>query len=122
MTTEKTQPHLARLEEKLDQLIRMTEENIHNTAVVYRRTTALAQMVEALAEGREPRLTRNMRAEIDASLHGEEFAQMMQSDPEAFIRLYGKEVYELCRDRGKGGILTMGNLAPSRGELKKKMQ
>lgn len=110
------------LNEKLDRILEMVESNHQNTVTVYRRTSALAQMVEALAEGREPRITRAMRAEIDASLNPKDFVQLAENDPDAFVHRYGKQVYNSWKTSGLSAILPIGDLAPTKSEYKKRMQ
>lgn len=107
---------LKTIEEKLDALLRLEQMNANNIYALYRRTTALAHMVEAVAEGREPRLPQTIRAEIDASLNADAFEQMARQDASEFIRRYGKQVLEVLQKQGVDAISRIGDFAPLKSE------
>ncbi len=113
---------LAHIEKMLQDILRIVQSNHYNTVTIYRRTAALALMVEAVGEGREPRITKSMRAEIDASLNPKEFSDLATNDPDAFIHRYGKMVYSNWQKSGMEGVLPIGDFAPTKTEYKKKMQ
>jgi hypothetical protein len=99
---------LKRLEDKLDQLIELEKQNANNIRAVYRRTTALAYMIEAA--GGEVRMPSVIRAEIDASLDKESFAALAKNDPQEFVARYGEAVLEILRTYGVQAVSTMGQL------------
>ncbi len=107
---------LKRIEDKLDKLLEQEQLNGRNIYALYRRTTALAHMVEAASEGKEPRLPKTLRAEIDASLNPEWFSELAQKDSAEFIHRYGEGVLELLRARGIDVITKMNDFAPSKAK------
>lgn len=107
---------LKRLEQKIDELIQMQKVSTHNIYALYRRTTALAHMLEATSEGKEPRLPKTLRAEIDASLNPEWFVQLAEQDKSEFVRRYGDEVFDLLMQHGVGVISKMQDFAPGKSE------
>lgn len=107
------------LEQKLDELLELERMNARNIFALYRRTTALAHMVEAVADGREPRLPRTLRAEIDASLDAESFEALAREDEAEFLRRYGQEVLDILRRRGVDVITKIGDFAPLKSETMK---
>lgn len=109
MTKDET---LARIEAKLDELMQVQQMNARNIFTLYRRTTALAHMVEAAAEGREPRLPMIMRAEIDASLDAEAFENLAHKDKDEFVRRYGDVVLNVLQGQGVEAISKIGEFAP----------
>lgn len=104
--------HLERIESKLDELLKTQHMNAHNIFTLYRRTAALAHMVEAAAEGREPRLPKILRAEIDASLDAEAFENLALKDREEFVRRYGETVLKVLQGQGIEAISKIGEFAP----------
>lgn len=102
------------LEAKLDELLELERLNARNIFALYRRTTALAHMVEAVADGREPRLPRVMRAEIDASVNPEAFEHLALQDKEEFLRRYGQGVLDVLHRHGIDAITKIGEFAPLR--------
>lgn len=110
------------LEKKINRLLRLAEGNAQAINTLYRRTIALAQMMEAMHEGREPRVTRSLRSEIDASLHPEEFLELARRDPHEFIERYGQALLQQVLQMGIEGVGTMGELAPKKALGRKKLQ
>lgn len=104
------------IEEKLDRLLKLTQTNSNNIQALYRRSTALAHMVETIAAGREPRLPKTMRAEIDASVMPDVFELLARQDPTEFVRRYGHDVLDIFNKQGIEAITTMGDLTPSKHE------
>jgi hypothetical protein len=117
-----TEKRLDALEKKLNRLLRLAEGNAQAINTLYRRSIALAQMMEALHEGREPRVTRALRSEIDASLHPEEFLELARRDPHEFIDRYGEQLLQQVLQMGIEGVGTMGELSPKKSIGKKKLQ
>lgn len=115
-TTTSTSITLTSIEEKLDALLRLEQMNANNILALYRRTTALAHMVEAVAEGREPRLPQTIRAEIDASLNADAFEQLARQDLPEFLRRYGQGVLDVLQKQGVTAITRIGELAPLKSE------
>lgn len=107
---------LQSIEEKLDRLLKLAQMNANNIFALYRRTTALAHMVEAAADGREPRLPKTIRAEIDASLNEDAFEQLARQDAPEFVRRYGEEVLNVLQQRGVQAITRIGEFAPLKSE------
>lgn len=107
---------LANIESKLDQLLKLAQMNANNIFALYRRTTALALMVEAVAEGREPRLPKVLRAEIDASIDAESFEVLARQDAAEFTRRYGEGVLEVLQKQGADAITKVGEFAPLKSE------
>lgn len=101
---------LKSIEEKLDALLHLSQQNANNIIAVYRRTTALAYMIEALSQRGELQTPTVMRAEIDASLNPEEFAALYDKDPDEFVKRYGPGVKEIVAHYGAEAISTMGEL------------
>lgn len=117
-----TDKKLEMLDKKLNRLLQLAEGNAQAINTLYRRSIALAQMIEALHEGKEPRLTRALRSEIDASLHPEEFLGLARRDPHEFIERYGQQLLQQVLQLGLDGVGTMGELAPKKALGKKKLQ
>jgi len=107
---------LKAIEKKLDELLELERVNARNIGTLYRRTTALAHMVEAVAEGREPRLPKTIRAEIDASLNPKYFSELATKDKSEFLRLYGQQVLEILQQQGVEAISRMGDFSPLKSE------
>lgn len=103
-------------DEKLDRLIELEEMNARNIYALYRRTTALAHMMEAVADGSEPRLPKVLRAEIDASLNPDLFETLADKDEMEFTRRYGQAVLEVLRSKGVEAITKIGDFAPMKSE------
>ena len=103
---------LKALEDKVDMLLKLAQQNANNLITIYRRTTALAHMIEAVAGHREPRLPLVVRAEIDASLDPVNFANLAQEDPEEFKARYGELVLEILKQYGMDAISKIGELTP----------
>ena len=103
-------------DEKLDRLIELEEMNARNIYALYRRTTALAHMVEAVADGKEPRLPKVLRAEIDASLNPDAFEALADKDADEFTRRYGEDVLNVLRTKGVDVITKIGDFAPLKSE------
>ena len=104
------------MEEKLDRLLELQEQTSRNIYALYRRTTALAHMMEALSDGAEPRLPKTMRAEIDASLNPDYFEQLAKKDSAEFIRRYGEQVLDVLQMQGIAAITRIGEFAPLKSE------
>lgn len=102
------------IESKLDELLEISQQNARNMVVLYRRTTALALMMEALAEERQAPIPRVIRAEIDASLYPEEFENLARSDSDEFITRYGEDVLKVFQKNGLDGIGRLSDFAPSK--------
>lgn len=102
------------LEKKLDELLEISQQNSRNMVVLYRRTTALALMMEALAEERQAPIPKVIRAEIDASLYPEEFENLARSDAKEFITRYGEDVLKVYQKKGLDGIGRLSDFAPSK--------
>lgn len=107
-----TEPSLASLEKKLDQLLELERMNAQNIFTLYRRTTALAHMMEMIAQGKEPRLPMVVRAEIDASVNPEYFIAMATEDKAEFIRRYGQSVLDILNKHGIDAISKIGEFSP----------
>lgn len=107
---------LKSIEQKLDALLEISHSNSRNIYALYRRTTALAHMMESLAEGREPRVPKTMRAEIDASLHPDYFENLAHDDRAEFVHRYGEAVLEVLQKRGIDAITKIGDFAPLKSE------
>ena len=103
---------MSSVEEKLDRLLELQEINARNIMTLYRRTTALAHMVEAIAENKEPHLPKTLRAEIDASLDVDAFANLARQDKAEFIRRYGQHVLDVLQKKGVEHISRIGEFAP----------
>lgn len=110
------------LEKSVNRLLRLAEGNAQAINALYRRSIALAQMIEALHEKREPRVTRALRSEIDASLHPEEFLELARRDPHEFVERYGQHLLQQVLQLGMEGVGTMGELAPKKSIGKRKLQ
>ncbi len=106
------------IHQKLDALLALEKRNATNIIALYRRMTALAYMVEAVAEGREPRMPKVLRAEIDASLHPELFLELADKDKPEFLRRYGEVVLNVLRTQGIDAISKIGEFAPTANETK----
>ncbi|MBY0355645.1 MAG: hypothetical protein K2Q12_07945 [Rickettsiales bacterium] len=113
---------LEAMEKKLSRILRLAENNAQAINTLYRRTIALAQMVEALHNQQEPRVTRALRSEIDASLRPEEFIDLARRDPAEFMERYGEALLQQVLRLGIDGVGTMGELAPQKAMTKKKLQ
>jgi hypothetical protein len=113
---------LNRVEAKLDAMIQLMQQNQINIAALYRRTAALAHMIEATSEGNQPRLTKVLRAEIDASLEPEMFQELAEQDPDEFINRYGEETLKVVTEMGFHAISTIGELEPSKETIKRTLQ
>ena len=107
---------LQQIEDKLDRLLKLAQMNANNIFALYRRTTALAHMVEAVADGREPRLPKTIRAEIDASIDAENFEILARQDAAEFTRRYGEGVLEVLQKQGVDAITKIGEFAPLKSE------
>ncbi|MCI5049758.1 MAG: hypothetical protein MRY32_05440 [Rickettsiales bacterium] len=107
---------LTSIESKLDELLELQKMNARNIYTLYRRTTALAHMVEALSDGQEPRLPKTLRAEIDASLSPEYFSDLAERDKDEFTRRYGEQVFEILKKKGIDSITKIGEFAPTKHE------
>lgn len=105
---------LKRIEQRQEEMARALDSVRHDLVTVYRRTTVLAQMIDAVWQCREPRMPATLRAEIDASLHPEEFIELAAKDPEEFTRRYGAATLTVLKDLGLNGITRLGELAPAR--------
>tara|TARA_B100001123_G_scaffold429828_1_gene548884 strand:+ start:1012 stop:1359 length:348 start_codon:yes stop_codon:yes gene_type:complete len=101
---------LTRLEEKVDKLLELQKQNANNIIAVYRRTTALAYMLEAGLNPGQMRMPSVIRAEIDATLDAEAFEALAKQDPAEFMARYGEAVLEIVRSHGVRAISTMGEL------------
>jgi hypothetical protein len=102
-----------RLEELARQnqrLLELMENQSRNLMVLYRRTTALALMLEALSKQESMQVPRAIRAEIDASLRPEEFALLAKQDAEEFKSRYGEQTYQIMQERGIEAISRIGDL------------
>ena len=110
------------IEKKLNRLLRVAESNAQSINTLYRRSIALAQMIEATHEGREPAVTRALRSEIDASLRPNEFLDLARRDPGEFIERYGEQLLQQVLRFGIDGVGTMGEIAPKKTIAKKKLQ
>ena len=106
----------ASIHEKLDELLKLERSNANNIFALYRRMTALAHMVEAVADGREPRLPKVLRAEIDASINPDIFEELGKKDPEEFKRRYGDMVLDVLNRQGIDAITKIGEFAPMKSE------
>ena len=107
---------MSELEAKLDALLELERMNARNIFALYRRTTALAHMVEAVADGQEPRLPKTIRAEIDASINPEVFEQLAREDKDEFLRRYGQEVLNVLQQKGIDAISKIGDFAPLKSQ------
>ena len=92
---------------ELFQVLQLQQQNLH---VLYRRTTVLAHMLDALAKQGDVAVPRTIRAEIDASLRPEEFAELAKEDEAEFIRRYGMQTLEIMKKHGLSAISTVGDL------------
>jgi hypothetical protein len=108
---------LSQIEAKLDELLQIERMNARNIFTLYRRMTALAHMVEAVSDGREPRLPKVVRAEIDASVNPEAFEELARKDKQEFTHRYGEDVYNLLQRQGIDSISKIGEFAPARQEF-----
>lgn len=104
------------LEKKIDQLLELEKMNARNIYALYRRTTALAHMMEMIAQGKEPRLPMVVRAEIDASVNPEYFEELAKEDKKEFVRRYGQSVLDILNKHGIDAITKIGEFAPPRNE------
>ena len=109
-------PEMTSIHAKLDELLKLERMNANNIFALYRRTTALAHMVEAIADGREPRLPKTIRAEIDASINPDAFESLGMKDAPEFIRRYGEMVLDVLRKQGIDAITKIGDFAPLKSE------
>jgi hypothetical protein len=110
------------IERTLQQIL--DAQNLHNDnlAVVYKRVSLLGHMIEAVSQNKEPRVTETLRAEIDYTVHTEEFLALFDKDPEEFIKSYGEEIFKILRADRENGLRRFGKLAPARASAKKKLQ
>lgn len=108
-----TESRLKAIEEQLEELIKLTRSNQHNTHAIYRRTTALAYMLERIASHSEVQIPKIIRAEIDASLHPDLFVELAKKDEAEFIRRYGDITLKVLREKGIESISRIGDFAPS---------
>lgn len=99
------------MEQKLDQLLaqqqqmqKLLESQHRNILVLYRRTTALALMLEAISKDEKLKMPKVIRAEIDASLHPDEFVALAEQDSQEFIARYGQTAYEVLNKQGLDAI------------------
>lgn len=104
-------------EEKLDQLLasqaqmqKLLEAQHRNILVLYRRTTALALMLEAVSKDEKMRMPKVIRAEIDASLRPEEFVNLAEKDAEEFKKRYGQTAYDVLIKQGLDAIGRVGDI------------
>lgn len=104
-------------EEKLDQLLtqqqqmlEMLKSQSHNILVLYRRTTALALMLEAISKDEKLKMPKVIRAEIDASLRPEEFVILAEQEPDEFKKRYGETVYKIWQTKGLNAISRLGEM------------
>lgn len=114
-----------RLEDMEAQLAHMTElleQTLGNTVVLYKRMGALAYMVDCLAEQQQPQMTDAMRAEVDATLYPEEFAELAVRDAGEFVNRYGERIYERVLEHGADSICRFGELSAHRKLSKRKLQ
>jgi hypothetical protein len=96
---------------KLDKLLagqaqmqKLLEAQHRNILVLYRRTTALALMLEAISKDEKLKMPKVIRAEIDASLRPEEFVNLAEKDPAEFKLRYGQTAYDVLMKQGIDAI------------------
>ncbi len=97
--------------QKLDQLLtqqsqmqKLLEAQHRNILVLYRRTTALALMLEAISKDEKLKMPKVIRAEIDASLFPNEFITLAEKDPAEFKLRYGHTAYDVLIKQGLDAI------------------
>ncbi len=110
-------------EEKLDHILdrqekmqKMLESQHRNLLVLYRRTTALALMLEAISKDEKLKMPKVIRAEIDASLRPEEFVALAEQDPEEFKSRYGAIAFDVLMNQGLDAIGRVGDITPQPNE------
>lgn len=118
MTEEKLNQILAQ-QEKMQKLLEAQHRNI---LVLYRRTTALALMLEAISKDEKLKMPKIIRAEIDASLYPEEFTALAEQDPEEFKRRYSQTAYDVLTKLGLEAIGRVSDLPPPPPEKKATIQ
>lgn len=101
MTTDTKLDQLLANQAKMQQLL---EAQYRNILVLYRRTTALALMLEAISKDEKLKMPKVIRAEIDASLHPEEFVALAQQDAAEFKNRYGQIAYDVLTKQGLDAI------------------
>lgn len=105
------------LEQKLDRMLALQESMMqqlqsqsNNVLVLYRRTTALALMLETIAKKDDLKMPKIIRAEIDASLRPDEFEQLAKQDQDEFITRYGETTLKILKEQGMNAISRIGEL------------
>lgn len=112
MTSESFE-HFALLQQLLEnqQTMQKTIDNMaNNVLVLYRRTTALALMLETMSKQEGMRMPKVIRAEIDATLHPEEFRELADKDPEEFRHQYGDTTYKILLKQGVDAICRLQDI------------
>ncbi len=110
------------LEAQLAHVTELLEQTLGNTVVLYKRMGALAYMVECLAEQKQPSMTDAMRAEVDATLYPDEFADLAVKDPDEFCARYGDKVHARVMEHGVESICRFGELSAHQKLSKRKLQ
>ena len=94
------QDKLEQLLAQQQQMLELLKSQSRNMRVLYRRTTALALMLEAISKDERLKMPKVIRAEIDASLRPQEFEALAREDPEEFKKRYGEIAYKVITERG----------------------
>ncbi len=99
---------MLQLQAEMLQTLQMQSNNI---LVLYRRTTALALMLEAIAKKEDLKMPKVIRAEIDASLYPDRFMDLAQKDQDEFIARYGESTLKTLNEQGMHAISKIGELS-----------
>ena len=110
------------LEEKLKHMTALLEQTLSNSVVLYKRTAALAHMIEQLAQHHYPQMTYAMRAEIDVTLHKDDVEALHMHDPEEFKKRYGETIFEHVKKEGIDTICRFGELSQHQTPQKRALQ
>lgn len=101
---------LEQLLENQQAMQKTIDDMANNVLVLYRRTTALALMLETMSQQEGLRMPKVMRAEIDASLRPDAFRELAEKDPEEFRRHYGETTYKVYRTHGIEAICRLHDI------------